>query len=213
MTNDPTIYVLAGVNGSGKSSIGGANFASRGREFYDPDDAARKMRELHPNMTQKIANGHAWTIGKEMLENAVDQKKTFAFETTLGGRTITQLLLQAAKAGLKVKIWYVGLKSVELNLARVKARTARGGHDIPEEAIRRRWDDSRRNLIHLLPNLSALRLFDNSEEADPHEGKRPEPRLLLEVEEGKITGSGDLSQAPEWARPIIAAALQVCTRD
>jgi len=212
MTNDPTIYVLAGVNGSGKSSVGGAALELRGVVYYNPDDAAKKLRELHPNLTQEMANGHAWTLGKEMLEDAIAGKKTYAFETTLGGSTITQLLLQAADAGLKVKIWYVGLLSVELNIARVRARVARGGHDIPEADIRRRWDDSRRNLITLLPKLSGLKLYDNSFVADPHKGECPRPRLLLSIANRRITAPADLSEAPEWARPIIEAALQMFPR-
>ena len=207
---EPTIYVLAGVNGSGKSSLGGAAITSRGVDYYDPDSAARRLRDIHPNMTQTMANSHAWTLGREMLESAIARKKIFAFETTLGGNSITKLLIEAARQGLKVKVWYAGLESVDLHLARVRARVARGGHDIPEAAIRKRWDSSRRNLIKLLPHLHSLRLFDNSHEADPHLGREPRPRLLLHMDAGRIVGPRDLSGAPEWAKPIIAGALNTC---
>lgn len=203
---EPTLYVLAGVNGSGKSSIGGAAIRQRGVEYYNPDAAARKLLNVHPNMTQAIANGHAWTLGKEMLEKAIARKQTYAFETTLGGNTITRLLIEAAKAGIKVKIWYAGLESVELNLARVKARVGKGGHDIPEADIRKRWDSSRRNLIKLLPHLDSLRLHDNSADADPKNGTPPRPELLLHVE-GKIIVGMASREAPQWAKPIIAGAL------
>lgn len=204
-----TIYVLAGVNGSGKSSIGGAAIKSNGVDYFNPDEAAQQLRALHPNMTQFIANSHAWTLGKEMLENTILNKETFAFETTLGGRTITDLLIKAANEGLKVKVWYAGLESVELNLARVRARVARGGHDIPEADIRKRWDGSRRNLIRLLPTLHSLRLYDNSHEAPPYKSQPPKPRLLLHVDSQKIAGPKNLSGAPEWAKPIIAGAINL----
>lgn len=204
---DPTIYVLAGVNGSGKSSIGGAAFASRGVEYYNPDLAARKLREIHPRMTQRVANGHAWTLGKNMLEKAIAQKAIYAFETTLGGNTITRLLIKAAEQGFKLKIWYVGLESVESNIARVLKRVEGGGHDIPVADIRRRWDGSRRNLIKLLPHLHSLRLYDNSHEADPGLGHVPRPQLLLHIEAKKFMGPSDLSGAPEWAKPMISKAL------
>lgn len=204
--SEPTIYVLAGVNGSGKSSIGGAAIIARGVDYYNPDIAAQELRKIHPNMTQTIANSHAWSLGREMLEKAIAREETFAFETTLGGNTIARLLIQAAEAGLKVKIWYAGLDSVELNLARVEARVADGGHDIPEADIRKRWDSSRRNLIKLLPHLHALRLYDNSAEADPKQGNAPQPKLLLYLEAGKIVQPEDLAGAPEWAKPIIAGA-------
>ena len=206
---EPTLYVLAGVNGSGKSSIGGAAFQQQGVDYYNPDTAARKLLKLHPNMVQAIANGHAWTLGKEMLENAIARKQTYAMETTLGGNTITRLLIEAAQSGLKVKIWYAGLESVELNLARVKARVDHGGHDIPEADIRKRWDRCRRNLLKLLPSLDSLRLYDNSAEADPKKGTPPRPELLLHVEARKIVGIAS-RKAPEWAKPIIAGALNTC---
>lgn len=202
---EPTIYVLAGVNGSGKSSIGGAAFESRRVKYYNPDVAARTLREVHPNMTEFLANSHAWILCKEMLEKSIVKHETYAFETTLGGNTITSLLVQAAEAGHQVKIWYVGLESVELNIARVRVRVAHGGHNIPEAYIRKRWNSSRRNLIKLLPHLHSLRLYDNSYEADLQAGKPPKPRLLLHVKAKKIVGP-ELTGAPEWAKPIIAGA-------
>jgi len=205
---EPTIFVLAGVNGSGKSSIGGAAIQQRGVEYYNPDTAARRLLSLHPNMTQTIANGHAWTLGKEMLEKAIQRKQTYAFETTLGGNTIPRLLIEAAEAGIKVKIWYAGLESAELNIARVKARVEQGGHDIPEADIRKRWDTSRRNLLRLLPPIDSLRLYDNSTEADPKKGTPPRPELLLHIAGKKIVGIAP-KEAPEWAKPIIAGALNI----
>ncbi len=203
----PTIYVLAGVNGSGKSSIGGAAIESHGLIYHNPDEAAKQLKAMHPDMTQRIANGHAWMLGKEMLQKAIAENESFAFEATLGGNTITSLLIKAAKAGIKVKIWYAGLESVELNIARVKARVDAGGHDIPEKDIRKRWNGSRRNLIRLLPHIDSLRLYDNSKEADPKRGKKPQPKLLLHIESQKLVGP-ELSHAPEWAKPIIAGALK-----
>jgi predicted ABC-type ATPase len=69
-----------------------------------------------------------------------------------------------------VRVWYVGLSSPELHIARVRARVAKGGHDIPEPRIRERYDASRLNLIRLLPRLSELWVYDNSVEADPDAG-------------------------------------------
>ena len=88
---------------------------------------------------------------------------------------------------------------------------AHGGHDIPEEKIRERWNRSRENLIRLLPLIDHLRVYDNSAEADPAEGHRPKPLLLLEMQRGKITAPADLSGAPDWAKPIIAAAIHLHT--
>ena len=155
------------------------------------------------------ANGLAWNEGRRLLERAIAARKDFAFETTLGASTIPRLLGEAAEGGAEVWIWFVGLDSPERHLARVRSRVAAGGHDIPEPDIRRRWDHSRQNLVALLPRLARLWLYDNSIEADPASGLRPELRLVLEMRERRIVAPADLSATPAWAKPIVARALQL----
>jgi predicted ABC-type ATPase len=201
------IYVLAGVNGAGKSSIAGAAFRDAGADYYNPDEAARLIRSANGRLSQPEANGLAWQQGRRLLERAIDERLDFAFESTLGASTIPRLLVQAAEKGAEVRIWYVGLASVELHIARVRARVRRGGHDIPEADIRRRFDNSRLNLIHLMPKLAALRVFDNSAEANAVKGEVPAPRLVFEMSRGRIVRPDDLSRIPTWAKPLVAAAL------
>lgn len=209
MKRQATITVLAGVNGAGKSSIAG-EFAETDSDFYfNPDTIAAKILALHPYISVALANSHGWQIGRSLLETAILEGRDYRFETTLGGRTIQRLLKAAASGGHRIQVWFCGLESAELHLRRVKARVAAGGHDIPEEKIRERWDESRKNLIRLLPHLYGLRLLDNSAEADPKAGVAPRPRLLLEMRERIITGPEDLSGAPDWAKPILAAAMRL----
>jgi len=201
--------VLAGVNGAGKSSLGGAAIRDLGGDYYNPDEAARSLRAANPRLGQTEANGKAWLIGKTLLEKAIAQRLDFAFESTLGANTIPALLRQAAQQGCEVRVWYAGLASPELHLARVKARVRKGGHDISEADIRRRYVHSRRNLIDLLPHLAALRAYDNSAEADPAAGRTPEPVLVLHLERGKILNAAGLPDTPDWAKPLVAAALKL----
>ena len=208
MSARPRIYVLAGVNGAGKSSIGGAAFRASGADYYNPDEAAHELMAEWPGLTLAEANAAAWRNGRALLERAIQERLDFAFETTLGGNTIPRLLGQAARMGVDILVWYVGLTSPELHIERVAARVRRGGHPIPEEIIRRRYERSRLNLVQLLPSLAALRIYDNSDHADPEAGELPTPRLLLHLEAGHILGPEDLSQTPDWAKPIVAAALQ-----
>jgi predicted ABC-type ATPase len=205
----PRIYVLAGVNGAGKSSIGGAMIRAAGSDYFNPDEAARALIAANPGLEQVKANAAAWRQGKRLLERAVVERLNFAFETTLGGGTMTRILTDAAAAGFEVRIFYVGLASPELHLERVRNRVAAGGHDIPEEAVRRRWRHSRMNLIRLLPVLTELRVYDNSAAADPAAGDPPQPVLVLHLDHGEVVGPPDLSQTPTWARPIVAAALKL----
>lgn len=207
----PTIHVLAGVNGAGKSSIGESEFNRKGSPVFNPDAIARQIRTLHPDIDLTLANAHAWQIGKSLLEQAIAEGSDYRFETTLGGRTIAQLLERAAQSGHRLHVWFCGLASAELHLRRVRSRVAHGGHDIPEQKIRERWTGSRENLIRLLPLIDHLRLYDNSHEADPAEGRQPQPVLLLEMKRRKITAPADLSGAPDWAQPIIAAAIHLHT--
>jgi predicted ABC-type ATPase len=206
------IHVLAGVNGAGKSSLGEEIFRHEQANVFNPDTIAAKIRALHPDISPALANGHAWQIGKSLLEQAIHDGKDYRFETTLGGRTIPALLRQAAEAGHAVNIWFCGLDSPDLHLARVRARAARGGHDIPEAKIRERWNTSRENLIRLLSYLHHLRVFDNSAEGDPAKGHLPRPVLVLEMQTRHITAPADLTRAPAWAHPILAAALRIDRR-
>ena len=204
----PRIYVLAGTNGAGKSSIAGAMLLGRRVEYFNPDAAARRILAANPRASQTQANGAAWLEGRRLLERAIAERLDFAFETTLGGRTITGLLERAAARGIEVRVWYVGLSSPDLHVARVRARVAKGGHDIPESRIRERYDASRLNLIRLLPGLHELWVYDNSVEADPDAGVAPEPRLVLHLRRGTIVGPRDVSLTPAWAKAIVAAAMK-----
>jgi predicted ABC-type ATPase len=208
------IIVLAGTNGAGKSSIAGAMLRHRGAEYYNPDEATRRILAANPGMDEANANSLAWQEGVRQLETAIATPQDYAFETTLGGRTITALLLKAAKSGIPIHLWYAGLDSPERHLARIQARVAKGGHDIPKDKVRERYTTSRANLIQLMPYLSALRVFDNSEEADPTTGKPPTPRLVLAVDGDQVTHPRDaqaMSATPEWAKPIVALAISRVT--
>ncbi|MDE2197163.1 MAG: AAA family ATPase [Gammaproteobacteria bacterium] len=206
---NPYIGVLAGTNGAGKSSVAGAFLRAAGAEYFNPDEATRRILAVELGISEAEANSLAWKEGLRRLQSAIQEREDYWFETTLGGNTISETLVAAASSGVEVHIWYVGLSSPELHIARVAARVKRGGHDIPTDKIRERYSNSRRNLINLLPHLTELQVFDNSREADPATGQQPEPTLILRMQHGKILNPGDLPQAPEWAKPIISAALKL----
>jgi predicted ABC-type ATPase len=202
----PEIVVLAGTNGGGKSSIAGAALESRGGTFYDPDAATRAF--LAQGLSSKEANSRAWHRGREQLDRAIREGLSYAFETTLGGRTMTRLLLHAAARAHAVRIWYVGLTSPELHIQRVQERVALGGHDIPEAKIRERWDASRKNLIRLLPHTTELVVYDNSRPVDIRRGEAPRPVKLLHIRDGAIRYGAPAHDVPEWAKPIVVAAMR-----
>lgn len=191
----------------------GAMLLRRGAEYFDADLAARRILSANPNISQVEANSAAWHEGKRLLERAIAERLDFAFETTLGGKTIASLLDEAISKGIAVRIWYVGLEGVERHIARVRSRVARGGHDIPEERIRERYVQSRMNLIRLLPRVTELLVYDNSEEGDPRDGRAPRPRLVLHMVRGRVREACELIRVPEWAKAIVATALRLNPRD
>lgn len=203
----PTISVLAGVNGAGKSSLWGALVEKLDSTYVNPDTRTQSILAANPELSLDEANARAWNESTELLKQAISCRTPYAFETTLGGNTIFTLL-QAAEKVMPVRVWYVGLASPELHIQRVRRRVETGGHDIPESKIRSRFERSRVNLIELLPGLSELRVFDNSKEADAATGE-PSPKLLLEMRHGKMVTAAPLDTAPEWVKPILAAALKL----
>ena len=215
-TSGGNLYVLAGCNGAGKSSIGGAALRQSGVDFFNPDEAARRIaiasRARKPPRTPAEINGAAWETGRRLLQRAIDERGDFAFETTLGGETIAAMLGHAAAAGLAVHVWFAGLTDVELHIDRVRRRVSKGGHDIPAKKIRERFERGRINLIRLLPHLTELYLYDNSAEADPDAGLATLPRLLLQCRRRRIVAPTELrtlSRTPAWAKPIAAAAVKL----
>ena len=206
----PFILVLAGVNGAGKSSVLSALLLDEGLHWYNPDKYASELvREL--GMSLGEANGRAWQHGRSLLEHAIATRSNHAFETTLGGSTISRLLREASRTH-DVLMLYCGLASPELHIARVAQRVAHNGHPIPDEKIRERWNTSRANLVQLLPVLSRLQVFDNSESVEAGQDI-PDPVLVLELEGGHtvfpdVLSHEALAAVPPWAQPILEAAIQ-----
>ena len=206
----PVLYVLAGINGAGKSSIGGYLLRRAGLDWFNPDAFAREAVKA-TGCDQPTANARAWTEGVRRLDEAIAERRAHAFETTLGGRTIAAKILAATRTH-DVLVWFCGLDSPERHVARVRLRVAMGGHDIPEATIRARYPRALRNLIGLMPDLAHIRVYDNSTDAALG-GAVPDPILVLEMTRGRLlhpkpNDGTALSRTPDWAKPLVEAAVQ-----
>lgn len=200
--------MLAGVNGAGKSSIGGHLLTRAGLAWFNPDSFARELRALTP-MDPTAANAAAWQEGMRRLDEAVAQGRSHAFETTLAGHSVPARLLAASRTH-DILVWFCGLASPELHIARVRARVARGGHDIPEAKIRERWPAAVANLIALLPHLAQAQLYDNSITVAPGQPV-PDPLRVAVIERGRLAWPAmddvaALQRVPDWAKPVVAMA-------
>jgi predicted ABC-type ATPase len=209
MPERPTLVVLAGTNGSGKSSIGGEALRAKGGDYFNPDEVTRILLDENPSLDLAAANSLAWQLNVRKLRDAIASGTPYAFETTLGGNTIPALLEEAADKGHKLHLWYVGLGSPELHLQRIAERVARGGLDIPPEKVWQRYLTSLRNLVKLMPKAFEIQVYDNSTDGNPALVP-PTPRLVLHVLNGAIeypAKLGQLEATPAWVKPVVVCAF------
>lgn len=203
----PFLYVLAGVNGAGKSSIGGFLLQRIGLDWFNPDTFARELVAA-TGCDQLEANAAAWHEGMRRLDDAIADVRNYAFETTLGGNTVPQKIL-AASATHDVLLWFCGLDTPERHIARVHSRATAGGHDIPAAKIRERYPRALENLIGLMPHLARLQVYDNSLDVVKN-AAIPDPLLVLAMADGKLRWPVDadgLRRTQEWAKAVVEAAL------
>jgi predicted ABC-type ATPase len=160
----PNLYIIAGPNGAGKTTFATEflpNYAVC-RNFINADLIAKGVAPFSPDSM-------AFRAGRLMLEEIgfyVNLDEDFGFETTLSGRSYLRSIRRIKKRGYRVHFFFLLIPTIDLALTRIKARVLKGGHDIPERVVRRRFDRSIQNFIldyRLLADSWIL--FDNSGEA------------------------------------------------
>ncbi|WAJ30228.1 AAA family ATPase [Antarcticirhabdus aurantiaca] len=194
MPSRKSCTLLAGPNGSGKSSI--FETLKPNGVFVNADVVARRLRPDDPSSASLEA-------GREVLRKLEALRRdgsSFVYETTLSSRQSIALMEACRRDGYEVDLVFVILLDADLNIRRVAERVRRGGHDIPEPVIRRRYDASLRRLAEAIPLADNCLFFDNSETS---------PRLLLSIERGTVIQSDLDSTETLQARlvGIVDAAL------
>ncbi len=148
IVNPPEFVLIAGPNGAGKTTTA-SQFLKLGAEFsYINADEIYKSIALG---NVKSNNLHIWA-GKIAITRAqycITNRQSFAMETTLSGKLYLHLIQKAKQQRFNVKLFYVYLDTPELAVNRVKSRVKSGGHDIPVDVIKRRYDKSLYNLINV----------------------------------------------------------------
>jgi predicted ABC-type ATPase len=161
----PSLYIIAGPNGAGKTTFA-RNFLPRYancREFVNADLIASGLSPFAP----EDVSFRAGRLLLERIHELATQKIDFAFETTLSGHTYLPFLKSCKTSGYHIHLHFLWLETVDLALARIADRVSKGGHDIPESVVRRRFSKGLRNLFHLYrPVLDSWIVFDNTG-ADP----------------------------------------------
>lgn len=158
-TNRPYLYLVGGSNGSGKTTTANILIDRLSLRYLGADDIAK---ELNPNDVQSAEN-QAGRLFVQRIREAIDRKESIIVESTLSGITLRKHLEKARLNGYEIKIVYIYLESVEISIRRVQLRVEQGGHDVPEDALRRRFPKSRENFWRIYRLLAdSWELYYNS---------------------------------------------------
>ena len=147
----PEIIVFAGPNGSGKSTI--TRMARVIEPYINADDIRRA------NYCNDL---EAAQIAERMREELLARSQSFTFETVMSTDRNLKLLQRAKRQGYFIRCIYVLTFDVNINVARVRSRAASGGHDVPEEKIRSRYDKALALIPALTDTCDVMHMYDNS---------------------------------------------------
>lgn len=157
----PDVIVIAGPNGAGKSTLAPALLRDTFGilEFVNADTIAEGLSAFAP----ENASLDAGRVMLGRLHELASEGRDFAFETTLASRFYAGWLKELNEKGYRVSLIFLWLDSVDLAIERVRERVRLGGHNIPEETIRRRYDRGLKNLFELyIPIANAWSVRDTS---------------------------------------------------
>jgi len=172
----PCLYIVAGPNGSGKTTFAREFLPdyARCKEFINADLIAGGLSPFSP----EAAAMRAGRLFLEQIRLLASRRSDFGFETTLSGVTYVSMLRKLKAQGYRVHLFFLWIPTVEMALARIADRVRRGGHDIPETVVRRRFHKSIQKLLTLYrPLLDLWMLFDNS---------GTKPQLIAREEVGEL---------------------------
>ena len=163
MKRQKKIVIIAGPNGAEKTTFAREFLPNEAGcpVFINADIIAAGLSPFEP----ELAAVRAGRIMLEEIQARTRAGDSFAFETTLSGLRYARLISQWRQQRYRVKLFYLGLATPELAVARVAARVAQGGHDVPEHVIRRRYVAGWRNFQQKFKSLvDAWAHYDNSGE-------------------------------------------------
>lgn len=176
----PTFWIVAGPNGSGKSSLyGNTEIEAFDQSVWiiNPDLLTQRI-QIVENLPLETANVEAVVRIEAWLEASIRAHQTVGVETVLSTDKYRRLVTEAKRRQFAVRLIFVMLNSPDINVRRVRLRVAKGGHDVPEASIRKRWDRSLAQLPWFLEHADQAALFDNSGAV---------PQLIGQKRQGAIT--------------------------
>lgn len=188
----PSLVVIAGPNGSGKTTLTEQlrpHEWLRGHEYINADDIAQQ--ELgdwnSPEAVRRAAD-----LAEKRRQGCLAAGRDFAFETVFSTVDKVQFLDRAKAAGFFVRLYFVGTADPQINVGRVAARVAGGGHGVPTEKIVARYYRSMNNLVAALPVVDRGYVYDNSVDGLP-------VKRWFRTRDGRVARE-HVGEPPEWVR-------------
>ncbi len=192
----PRVLLVAGPNGSGKTTITEQGLAHEwfdGCEYVNPDLIARDEFGDWNSPTSIIK---AATLAQTRRDKCLDSGTSLAFESVFSGPDKVDFLRRARQRGYFIRVFFVATTDPTINAARVARRVMQGGHDVPISKIISRYFRSIANIALVAREVDRLYLYDNSAEDR-------EATLVLRAAEGKIVRM--YQDPPLWMSPVVAS--------
>ena len=158
------LYIIAGPNGAGKTTASYTVLPEilNCKEFVNADEIARGISPFNP---EKVAI-QAGRLMLNRIKELINKGETFAFETTLSSKYFVEFIKKAKEKDYEIVLLFLMLDSVNLAIKRVETRVEEGGHDIPTDVIKRRYNNGMKNFFNrYIGVVDKWFLVDNSGES------------------------------------------------
>jgi len=193
----PTLVLIAGPNGAGKTTLYETRIAPRLKSpFVNADVIQRdELKDRRPEAAYEAAR-----LAEERRRSYLETGKSFVTETVFSHPSKLELILKARAEGFRVIVFHIGVDDPDLSVARVAERVAEGGHAVPEDKIRARYDRNSPLIRQAVLMSELAHVFDNS-------GLNTPPRRILTFTHGRIGFA--LPRIPDWVLSIYSEDLLV----
>lgn len=177
--------IYAGINGAGKSTLYQTAFFDPNMKRINPDEIVQSIGDWRNELDQIKAG----KIAVKEIRDCISKGISFNQETTLCGKSSISTIRKAKEVGYQINMHYVGVNSVEIAKERVKERVFKGGHDIPEHLIEKRYQETLDNLVKAIPLCDRVDIYDNTINCT----------LVSQIEQGRILRKSKC----EWLEPVL----------
>lgn len=194
-TYKPELIIIAGPNGSGKTSVTKRFLHhewAEGTIYINPDEVAN---EMFGDWNSKEAVLNAANYCAEWREKCLTERKSFVFETVMSAEDKVQFIIKAKNAGFFIRLFFISTENPKINASRIADRVMKGGHDVPISKIISRYYKAIENCKTVSSIVDRLYVYDNSVDGE-------EAKLQFRLANG-VMGKMYVTDVPEWAQAIL----------